>query len=317
MRMNTPKVLSQICSKKLWLNAAVVAMSSIAVGCAITDYVGWAQHKTGGDAALWASDVAFQTGNPTLDGTYNYTVAYDCRGFTNTGPICGVPSFVFFQPGPAQPTIIITSLRNPVIGAFGWTGVVDDRPGSNIQGRAGSTTFPPFTPAGKYMPAWVSADNQGGCQFYGLPFTPPLKQNFLGVPWGLATCFLFPQEEVDANQDLQQNFASLSDLMSQLWSGAIGSTFTVQLTQLTLNGTTVALTNPATISVIANNLHPGAMSIDLTTPGGQDLLRALLNHTVDGQAVTVSGTFAGGMSLAMPANLSVAVNHSVLSQMVH
>lgn len=315
--MNTPKILSQICRKKVWLNAAVVGLSSIAVGCAITDYVGWAQHKTGGDAALWASDVAFQTGIPGYDGTYNYTVNYNCRGFTNTGAQCGVPSFVIFAPGPAQPTTIITSLQNPVIGAFGWTGVVDDRPGSNIQGRAGSTTPPPFTPAGKYMPAWVSADNQGGCQFYGFPGAPPLKQNFIGLPPGIGLCFTFPVEEVDANQDLQQNFASLNDLMSQLWSGALGTSFSVQVTQLTLNGTTVALTNPATIGVIANNLHPGAMSIDLTTPGGQDLLRALLNNTVDGQAATMSATFAGGMSLALPASLSVTVNHSVLSQMVH
>src|SRR5438034_8706173 len=76
-------------SRKAWLTMAVAAMSAVAVGCAITDYAGWANHKTAAESALWGSDIAFITGIPGYDGTYNYTVQYNCRGATATGSLCG------------------------------------------------------------------------------------------------------------------------------------------------------------------------------------------------------------------------------------
>src|SRR6266568_2147108 len=199
-------------SRKAWLTVAVAAMSGVAVGCAITDYAGWAQHKTASESALWGSDIAFITGIPGYDGTYNYTVQYNCRGATATGSLCGD-----FSTGTAQPMTIITSYRNPVISSFSWYGIID-RDGENIQGKSGSTTPPPFTMAGKFQPDWVAADNLTGCQFYGFFPGFTLKQNFSGLQPGIGLCFTFPQEEVDANQDLTQSFASLSDLVSQIWN---------------------------------------------------------------------------------------------------
>jgi len=297
-------------SRKAWLTMAVAAMSAVAVGCAITDYAGWAQHKTASESALWGSDVAFITGDPGYDGTYNYTVQYNCRGATATGSLCGD-----FSTGTAQPLTIITSYRNPVISSFGWYGVID-RDGDNIQGKSGSISPPPFTMAGKFQPDWVAADNLTGCQFYGFFDPYVLKQNFSGLLPGIGLCFTFPQEEVDANQDLAENFASLSDLVSQIWSGSLGQSFTLNVTQLTLNGTPVTLTNALKISARQNGVRPTAAAIDFTTPGGQEVLRALLNTTA-GQPVSISATFAGGMSLSMPVHMSVAVNHDVLAKMVH
>lgn len=297
-------------SRKAWLTMAVAAMSAVAVGCAITDYAGWANHKTAAESALWGSDIAFITGIPGYDGTYNYTVQYNCRGATATGSLCGD-----FSTGTAQPMTIITSYRNPVISAFTWYGIID-REGDNIQGKSGSSTPPPFTMAGKFQADWVAADNLTGCQFYGFFDPYVLKQNFSGLQPGIGLCFTFPQEEVDANQDLQQSFSSLSDLVSQIWSGALGQSFTLQVTQLTLNGTPVTLTNALSISATQNGVRPTSAAVDFTTPGGQEVLRALLN-TPAGQPVSISATFAGGMSLNMPVHMSVAVNHDVLAQMVH
>src|SRR6266566_3924910 len=261
-------------SRKAWLTVAVAAMSAVAVGCAITDYAGWAQHKTASESALWGSDIAFITGIPGYDGTYNYTVQYNCRGATATGSLCGD-----FSTGTAQPMTIITSYRNPVISSFSWYGIID-RDGDNIQGKSGSTTPPPFTMAGKFQPDWVAADNLTGCQFYGFFPGFTLKQNFSGLQPG------------------------------------IGQSFTLQVTQLTLNGTPVTLTNALSISATQNGVRPTSAAVDFTTPGGQEVLRALLS-TPAGQPVSISATFAGGMSLTMPVHMSVAVNHDVLAQMVH
>src|SRR5881396_3747572 len=158
--------------------------------------------------------------------------------------------------------------------------------------------------AGKFQADWVAADNLTGCQFYGFFDPYVLKQNFSGLQPGIGLCFTFPQEEVDANQDLQQSFSSLSDLVSQIWSGALGQSFTLQVTQLTLNGTPVTLTNALSISATQNGVRPTSAAVDFTTPGGQEVLRALLN-TPAGQPVSISATFAGGMSLNMPVHVVV------------
>ena len=160
------------------------------------------------------------------------------------------------------------------------------------------------------------ADALTGCQFYGFFPGFTLKQNFSGLQPGIGLCFTFPQEEVDANQDLAESFSSLSDLVSQIWSGALGQSFTLKVTNLTLNGTPVTLTNALSISAMQNGVRPTSAAVDFTTPGGQEVLRALLN-TPAGQPVSISATFAGGMSLTMPVHMSVAVNHDVLAQMVH
>src|SRR5213083_2435377 len=257
-------------SRKAWLTMAVAAMSAVAVGCAITDYAGWANHKTAAESALWGSDIAFITGIPGYDGTYNYTVQYNCRGATATGSLCGD-----FSTGTAQPMTIITSYRNPVISAFTWYGIID-REGDNIQGKSGSSTPPPFTMAGKFQADWVAADNLTGCQFYGFFDPYVLKQNFSGLQPGIGLCFTFPQEEVDANQDLQRarpdlghqvaqtGEALLEVLVSQIWSGALGQSFTLQVTQLTLNGTPVTLTNALSISATQNGVRPTSAAVDFT-----------------------------------------------------
>src|SRR2546427_5537778 len=55
-------------------------------------------------------------------------------------------------------------------------------------------------------------------------------------------------------------------------SGALGSNFTLQVTQLTLNGTPVTLTNALRISATQNGVRPTSAAVDFTTPGGQEVL---------------------------------------------
>jgi len=91
---------------------------------------------------------------------------------------------------------------------------------------------------------------------------------------------------------------------------------TYQWAQTSGLATPVTLTNALSISATQNGVRPTSAAVDFTTPGGQEVLRALLN-TPAGQPVSISATFAGGMSLTMPVHMSVAVNHDVLAQMVH
>src|SRR6266581_2540467 len=232
--------LFQMCSKAR-LSLAVVAVSTVGVGCAITDYRGWPEHKTAAEAKLWGDEIAFLGFSPALDGTYSYTVQYNCRGMGISCPVT------------------ITSYRNPVFASFSRDGIVD-RDGDNIQGKYGSLTTAPATLSGKFSTAFVAYDDADGCQFYGIPGSPPLKQNFLSV----------------------------GDLFGQIWSGALGRSFTLNVNAIELNGVRVDLTNTLSIAAAQNGERPINYAIDMSSPGGKDLIRAILNNTASGQPVTVA-----------------------------
>ncbi len=287
--------LFQMCSKAR-LSLAVVAVSTVGVGCAITDYRGWPEHKTAAEAKLWGDEIAFLGFSPALDGTYSYTVQYNCRGMGISCPVT------------------ITSYRNPVFASFSRDGIVD-RDGDNIQGKYGSLTTAPATLSGKFSTAFVAYDDADGCQFYGIPGSPPLKQNFL-KPDSIqaALCFSGPGEEVDADQDLQQSFSSVGDLFGQIWSGALGRSFTLNVNAIELNGVRVDLTNTLSIAAAQNGERPINYAIDMSSPGGKDLIRAILNNTASGQPVTVALDFAGGMRVALPVFMTMSFNHDALQK---
>ncbi len=286
--------LFQMCSKGR-LGLAVVAVSAVGVGCAITDYRGWPEHKTAAEAKLWGDEIAFSGFSPALDGTYSYTVQYNCRGLGTSCPVT------------------ITSYRNPVFASFSRDGIVD-RDGDNIQGKYGSTTTAPATLSGKFLTAFVAYDDADGCQFYGIPGHPPLKQNFLKTDIQAALCFSAAGEEVDADQDLQQSFSSVGDLFGQIWSGALGRSFTLELKAIELNGVRVDLTNTLSIGASQNGERPISYAIDMGSPGGKDLIRAILNNTASGQPVTVALDFAGDMRVALPVFMTLSFNHDALQK---
>ncbi len=276
--------------RKAALPLGVVLMATFAVGCAITDYSGWAGHQSQSEAKLWGKDVGFGGFGSDVDGTYNYTVKYDNRA--------------------GQGKVTINSYRNPVLGAFSRDGIVD-RDGDDIQGRSGSLTAVPATPAGKYNKQFVAVDPTGGssCEF----FNNITFDKSAGGPQ-LALCIFGASEEVDKDLSLQEAFSSIGDLASQIWSGALGSTFSVALTSITVNGTPITLTNAFTMNVGRNSLRPINLAMDFSSPGGQEVLRALLNNTAHRTPATLSFGFDGGMTFALPGNLTAAFDHDALAR---
>jgi hypothetical protein len=267
----------------------VLAGAAVLSAC-ITDYAGWPEHNTQAEAKFWGQEIAVSSGDPTTDGTFAPTVKYDCRG---VGQDC---------------TYYLTTYRNAVFGAFSRDGIVD-RDGDDIQGSQGSLTSAPATPAGQFFKAYTWLDTDfTACQFFD-----NLRQNFLKFPPAVAVCFTAPTEEVDKDLDIQEQFGSLGDLFGQIWSGALGSSFTLELTAVELDGVSIPLANALTIDMAHNGIRPHSFAIDLTTPGGQDLIRAILDNTQHRVPVTLGATFNGGMHFSMPVMMSFAFDHDRLS----
>src|SRR5207253_8974991 len=95
-----------------------LALLMFASGCAISDYYGYSAHQTQTESKLWGTDIAFLTGDPTLDGTYAYTVKYAFKHGDATGLKYGID---------------INTYRNPVFAAFRRDGCVD-ADGDNSKG---------------------------------------------------------------------------------------------------------------------------------------------------------------------------------------
>lgn len=266
--------------RKAGLAAAIGGMAVFAIGCAITDYDGWTGHTTQSEAKLWGSEVAFQGFGGDYDGTYSYTVKY----------------------APGSP-VTINSYKNPVVGSFSRDGQID-RDGDDVQGRGGIL-------GGKFNKWWVAVDRvPGSCEFFtNITF----DKSALGP--GVASCNA-ASEEIDKDLDLQEAFASVGDLFAQIWSGAIGKSFTLQLSSVQINGTSIPLSNALTLNVRQNGVRPTNVSFDLSSPGGQDLIKALLNNTPNKSPVTVGFGFAGGMAFGVPTSMTLAFNHAALQSAV-
>jgi hypothetical protein len=303
---------------------AVAAGPILTAAC--SDYRGWLGHMTDSEAKIWGAEISvLAQPDPTgISGTYSFTVKYDFRGYTAVPPLAQCPG-----PNPAAvctypDAIVLTSYRNPTVGAFSRDGCVD-RDGDDIQGRAGEN--PPFscenaTPSPtKFAPKWRFIDRNLGCQFfanYDQTFGPPPK-----APPFAAVCSNTANEEVDKDLSLQgsaqsnvkEAFANLDDLFNKIWSGALATSFTAEVVQATVNGNAVAIT-PMSIAFTRNNLRPINMTFDLTTPGGREFLQALLANTENGQPATLSLRFEGGMTFNFPASMILTFNHAELQKIL-
>jgi hypothetical protein len=282
--------------KTFALGVATVGMALLSVGCAISDYRGWLNHKTESEAKLWGSEIAFITGDPNLDGTYSYTVKY-ANG-----------------PTPYSGEVTIHTYRNPVVAAFSRDGCVD-RDGDEIQGRAGDVSFScdAPAPAGKFAALWRFGDNAVGCQFFA-----NYEQTF-GSPKSLpqAALCIETNEEVDKDLSLQaEAFTSLDDLFGRIWSGALGASFTANVTSVSFNGTSVNLDAPLALSLTQNGVRPTSISVDLSSPGGQSLLRAALANTADETPVRLAFGFDGGMGISQPVKMTAAFDHDGLVTLI-
>jgi hypothetical protein len=273
---------------------SIVAASFTWVAC-VTDYPGRAGERTSAEAKLWGFEGAIMTTPASpYDGTWAPTVKYDRS-----------------RPGPVG----IFVYQNPVFAAFSRDGIVD-RDGDDIQGRAGSLTAFPATPAGKFNNGIYSEDNTPGlpCEFFA-----NVKKDWTGGPGpAIAVCFSNFVEEVDKDLALQQDaFGSLDELFGAIWAGTLARSFTLELTSLTLNGATVPLETAFGISVTHNGVRTISQALDLSSPGGQALLRAILANTTSGAAYHVGLGFNGGLQINTPVFMQVAFNHDALSRFVH
>lgn len=292
------------------LVASVLAMSTVAVGCAISDYRGYLEHHTESEGRLFGSESGVISPVPEQTGTYSSTVKYDFRGTGTTVPQGTYPS-----------DIDINTYRNPVAGAFSRDGCID-RDGDEIQGRAGHAfgrnqgRCDPALPAGKFGRQYLFVDANAGCQFFAnfkQSFTQPKTLPVVVV------CFNSPLEEVDKDLDLQgpgslqQGFGSLDDLISKIWSGAVNDQFSLTATTVRFgNRPEVTLSNPFTFTASANDFRPINGVFDLTTPGGQELVRAALNNTQNRVPTAITLSFEGGMRATSPVAANIAFDHDGL-----
>jgi hypothetical protein len=300
------------------LAVATVGMTLLSVGCAISDYRGFLGHMTSGEAKFFGSQSAV-AGDPAYTGTYDYTVKYDFRGLTQAGPTTVYPD-----------VINLFTYRNPTAGAFSRDGCVD-RDGDDLQQRPGlqpgSGCDNPIPSQTKFEPLWEFQDRSAGCQFYANyrktynnPPNPFPIPGFRDLIPAIVFCSDFPFEEIDKdlslqgspNSNLKEAFTSLDDLVAQIWSGALGRSFAMNVTKVTLNGTEVELSNPAAFSAGRNDFRVINGAIDLSSPGVQSLIQAILSNTQDEVPATVALEFEGGLRLGQPGIVRIAFNHDAL-----
>src|SRR2546425_9506627 len=97
----------------------------------------------------------------------------------------------------------------------------------SIQGRAG-------TLGGKFQNGVAAVDNAPG---FPCGFASNITKDYTGGPGpGLLICYSRSVEEVDKDLALQDAFASADQLLGSIWAGTLASSFTVELTSVTLNG---------------------------------------------------------------------------------
>jgi hypothetical protein len=304
--------------------ATIGATQALTSGC-VSDYRGYLGHQTESEAKLWGNEISIlsEPDPDGISGTYAPTVKYDFRRYTQA------PVDPFACPGQqfcTYPDVIsLITYKNPTVGAFSRDGCVD-RDGDNLQQRPG--VEPPFNTCDnaipsktKFAPTYRWLDGNAGCQFFenydktfGSPKTPPAA----------ALCYNDPQEEIDKDLTLQgsvsstlkEAFASLDDLFNKIWSGALGRSFTAEVVAMTVNGNRVVLSSPSSLALTRNSLRPINWTVDLSTPGGKQIIQALLAYTEDRRPATLAFHFDGGLTFRVPSSMIIGFNHDALRRML-
>ena len=312
-----------------FVGLAIGLVVMLASAC-VSDYRGYLGHKTDAESKLWGQEgsILADPDPEGFSGTYAPTVKYDFRGYRSEPTPGTCPD----TPDPSAPAgctypdgIVIMVYRNPTVGAFSRDGCVD-RDGDDVQQRQGinpatpscDLTQPSIT---KFEPKFRFIDRNVGCQFfanYDQTFGSPKV-----VPT-LVVCYNAPQEEIDKDLTLQgspssnvkEAFSSLDDLYNKIWSGAIAYRFSAEVAAVTVNGTRVDLPNPMGIALARNNMRVINYTLDLTTPGGKDFIRALLANTESGRSARLTLEFTGGLTIRTPSTMVMAFNHDALKKML-
>lgn len=338
-----------------WLPPAVMTMALLFIaGCAVSDYRGYLNHRTSGEAKLYALEFAVDTGDPETDGTYSFTVKYDFRGTTD------VPTGAYRRP------INIVTYRNRVVGAFNGDVVTDfrtvagkiERDGDDIRCNAGNLSAPhdPADPAGIWERRFVYRDRLPGIQGqanFRRAFVSDCKgddDDGGAVPEpAMLLSFDAPQEEVDdknlslqcrgkvsndpnpatpacgrtsasdSNLSVSSQVSSANDSLGTSLSVLKGFVLGAELKSIELNGNTIILQRPFSATVTPSSLRAGRPVLDLTTERGQELIKAILANTKDGEPVTVAGTLTTEekeVRLEAPASVRLIFNHAALQKLI-
>jgi hypothetical protein len=317
--------MTAMSSLKTRLLVVAIALSAITGGC-VSDYRGWLGHQTESEAKLWGNEASLlaEPDPEGFSGTYSPTVKYDFRAARTVANPAQCPGVNDPAVCTYPDAITIMVYRNPTVGAFSRDGCVD-RDGDEVQQRPGlrpGTSCENALPSDtKFEPRYRFIDRAAGCQFFA-----NFDQAFGGnkTPPALAVCFNSPTEEVDkdlslqgsASSNLKEAFASLDDLFNKIWSGALSNSFTAEITGLTINGTSVTLNSPTSLALSRNDLRPINWTIDLSTPGGKEIIAALLANTEHAQPASIALHFDGGMTFRVPSAMTIGFNHDALKKIL-
>jgi hypothetical protein len=258
---------------------AVVAMFAMVIGCAITDYGGWANHKTTSEAKLWGKEVAFSGFDPPdLNGTYSYTAKYD-----NT----------------AEFNMLINSYKNEVVGAFTRDGMID-MDGDDVQGSQG-------TLGGRFLPFFKAVDTDPAvCGFFD---NITFDKSSAGP--GSALCFTGGgMEEIDKDFELHAAFTDLDNFQKSIWAGVTGDPFGVDVSAVRINGNNHWVTT-FPIEMSHNFVRARTFTVH-NGPGLQSAIQAILDNTQHMVPVQFGFVAVGGMTVDTPEPMVVAFNHDSL-----
>lgn len=274
--------------KRLALRLAVLAMFGVIVGCAITDYDGWALHNTVAEAKLWGKDIAFSGYGFPYDGTYSYTVKY-----SNTQP---------------NHSVTINSYKNDVISSFRRDGMIDSD-GDNIQGQPGEL-------GGKFLPMFIAVDTVAGTDSSACGFFDNITfdKSKAGPLEGL--CFYNGgAEEIDSDtfSDLFAAFNNFDDMLRGIWNGQQTPRFSIDMQAIRLNRVNYWVTTfPVELQTASS--HPRSMLIP-NSSGMQQVFQVILNNTQPLVPVTQGFTAAGGLYFDMPHNVVTVFNHDAIQEL--
>jgi hypothetical protein len=258
---------------------AVVAMFAMVIGCAITDYNGWADHKSTSEAKLWGKDVSFSGFTPPdLNGTYSYTAKYD-----NT----------------AEFSVTINSYKNEAISSFTRDGMID-MDGDDVQGSQG-------TNGGRFLPFFKAVDTDP----FGCGFSDNIVFDKSSAGYGAGLCFTGGgMEEVDKDFELHAAFTDLDHFNKSIWTGVTGDPFAVDVAAIRINQNNHWVST-FPIEMSHNFVRARTFTIH-NGPGLQSAIKAILDNTEHLVPVQFGFVAVGGMTVDTPVPMQVAFNHDSL-----
>ncbi|WP_444995229.1 hypothetical protein [Aliikangiella sp. IMCC44359] len=275
---------------KLLASASVIFLSS----CAYSDYPGHPGHKTANEAYVPSFGTVISGFGDSYDGTYVYSVKYNNRGWQKE-------DFKF--------NVKISSYRNIVNDSNPHRpNIFPDADGFNkATGFAGGTFY-------RYWTAYdQDPENTGGSANFDT--SHPLDADGDWIAPALVVAQKVPVQEVDSvDWDLQSSIKNASQLMKSLISnGGSLKNLNLSVNAIGFNDHKVSV-EPFALGFDISGLGLNQITIK-NQPATKSVMQAILNNTNNLEKVDLTLHFSNGMEFALPNNISVMFNHSVISKL--